>query len=129
MMISDQWEGIGIHEAGLFGKRQPQKECQVKQRTWNYDLKIKKIIWNYDLQNQSPLVMMIFDHHENASVFMKRFIWIQHGGLYRWKGNSFPFFVHQKLKDILIRYSRIILPTERLNWLSGNSEGSSRISK
>ena len=58
MMISDQWEGIGIHEAGLFGKRQPQKECQVKQRTWNYDLKIKQRVCNYDLQNYSSLVMI-----------------------------------------------------------------------
>ena len=29
---------------------------------------------------------------------------IIHGGLYRSKGNSFPFFVYQKLKEILIRY-------------------------
>ena len=57
-MISDQWEGIGIHEAGLFGKRQQQKECQVKQRTWNYDLKIKQRIWNYDLQNHRLLVII-----------------------------------------------------------------------
>ena len=27
---------------------------------------------------------------------------IYHGGLYRWRGNSFPFFVYQKLKEILI---------------------------
>jgi hypothetical protein len=38
---------------------------------------------------------------------------IMHGGLYRWRGNSFPFFVNQKLKEILIRYSRIILPASK----------------
>ena len=36
-----------------------------------------------------------------------------HGGLYRWRGNSFPFFVHQKLKEILIRYIRIILKASK----------------
>ena len=29
--------------------------------------------------------------------------------LYRWRGNSFPFFSYQKLKEILIRYRRINL--------------------
>ena len=38
---------------------------------------------------------------------------LTHGGLYRWRGNSFPFFVYQKLKEILIRYRRIILPASK----------------
>jgi hypothetical protein len=28
-----------------------------------------------------------------------------YGGLYRWRENSFPFFLYQKLKEIFIRYS------------------------
>ena len=35
-----------------------------------------------------------------------------HGGLYRWK-NSFPFFKNQKLKEILIKYSKIILTASK----------------
>ena len=38
---------------------------------------------------------------------------LSHGGLYRWRGNSFPFFVYHKLKEILIRYSRIILTASK----------------
>jgi hypothetical protein len=38
---------------------------------------------------------------------------IGHGVLYRWRGNSFPFFLYQKLKEILIRYSRIILTASK----------------
>ena len=32
-----------------------------------------------------------------------------HGGLYRWRENSLPIFLFQKLKEILTRYSRTIL--------------------
>ena len=38
---------------------------------------------------------------------------LMHGCLYRWRGNLFPFFVHQKLKEILIGYSRIILQASK----------------
>ena len=38
---------------------------------------------------------------------------LMHGGLYWWRTNSFPFFVRQKLKEILIWYSRIILPASK----------------
>jgi hypothetical protein len=38
---------------------------------------------------------------------------IIHGGLYRWRENSFPFFLYQKLKEIFIRYSRIILTASK----------------
>ena len=31
-----------------------------------------------------------------------------HGGLYRWRENSLAFFLYQKLKEILTRYSRTI---------------------
>ena len=34
---------------------------------------------------------------------------VNHGGLYRWRENSLPFFLHQKLKEILTRYGRTIL--------------------
>ena len=36
-----------------------------------------------------------------------------HGRLYRWTENSFPFFLYQKLKEILIRYIRIILKASK----------------
>ena len=32
-----------------------------------------------------------------------------HGGLHRWRENSLPFFLYQKLKEILTRFSRTIL--------------------
>ena len=39
-----------------------------------------------------------------------------HGGLYRWRENSFLFFLYQKLKEILTGYSRTILTASK-NWL------------
>ena len=39
-----------------------------------------------------------------------------HGGLYRWRENSLPFFLYQKLKEILTKYSRTILTSSK-NWL------------
>ena len=38
---------------------------------------------------------------------------ILHGGLYRWRENSLPFFLYQKLKEILTRYSRTILTASK----------------
>ena len=43
---------------------------------------------------------------------------LDHGGLYRWRENSFPFFLYQKLKKILIRYSRIILTASKVRLIS-----------
>ena len=42
----------------------------------------------------------------------------RHGGLYRWRGNLFPFLLYQKLKEILIRYSRIILTASKRRLIS-----------
>ena len=39
-----------------------------------------------------------------------------HGGLYRWRENSLPFLLYQKLKEILTRYSRTILEASK-DWL------------
>ena len=36
-----------------------------------------------------------------------------HGGLYRWRENSFPFFLYLKLIEILIRYSTITLTASK----------------
>ena len=38
---------------------------------------------------------------------------LSHGGLYRWRENSFSFFLYQKLKEILVRYIRIILTASK----------------
>ena len=40
---------------------------------------------------------------------------LSHGGLYRWRENSFPIF-YQKLKEILIRYIIIILTVLKIDW-------------
>ena len=36
-----------------------------------------------------------------------------HGGLYRWRENSLPFFLFQKLKEIFTWYSRTILKASK----------------
>ena len=41
---------------------------------------------------------------------------ISHGGLYRWRENSLPIFLFQKLKEILTRYSRTILTDSKKSW-------------
>ena len=38
---------------------------------------------------------------------------VGHGGLYRWRENSLPIFLFQKLKEILTWYSRTILKASK----------------
>ena len=38
---------------------------------------------------------------------------ISHGGLYRWRENSLPIFLFQKLKENLTRYSRTMLTASK----------------
>ena len=40
----------------------------------------------------------------------------KHGGLYRWRENSLPFFYIKKLKEILTRYSRTNLTPLKIDW-------------
>ena len=48
-------------------------------------------------------------HNECQFSLVQKTLKFRHGGLYRWRENSLPFFLYQKLKEILTRYSRTIL--------------------
>ena len=53
------------------------------------------------------------EHHGNFRSVINQLLsnlyaMVSHEGLCRCRENSFPFFVYQNLKEILIRYSRII---------------------
>ena len=43
---------------------------------------------------------------------------LSHGGLYRWRENSLPFFLNQKLKEISTRYKRTILTASKVRKIS-----------
>ena len=58
-------------------------------------------LFNWGFINFSP---WFFDRPTAITLLME---------IYRWRGNSFSFFVHQKLKEILIWYGRIILPASK----------------
>ena len=45
--------------------------------------------------------------------FAKWMLVPRHGGLYRWRENSLPIFLFQKLKEILTLYSRTILKVSK----------------
>ena len=47
------------------------------------------------------------------SILLHYHSWVIHGDLYRWRGNSLPIFLFQKLKEILTRYSRTILTASK----------------
>ena len=60
-------------------------------------------------RDMAPLIERTFA--KNATVKVPSCF--RHGGLYRWRENSLPIFLFQKLKEILTRYSRTILTSSK----------------
>ena len=61
-------------------------------------------------------ISRILKPEENKNSRKLKLFQFTHGGFYRWIKNSLVFFLYQKLKEILTRYSRTISKASK-NWL------------
>ena len=68
----------------------------------------------------NPLLIVLFRRKSDVIIFYLITYYkegekkmLSHGGLYRWRENSLPIFIFQKLKEILTWYSRTILKASK----------------
>ena len=74
--------------------------CKPRENLWNCSRKYTKMFKTDSFLDNKKLSFNQNVWRDHATM---------HGGLYRWRENSLPIFLFQKLKEILTRYSRTSL--------------------